>query len=294
MPPERWLQLTVLPPEPGKAQRPELLPALLTELGGSGVEESEEGLTTFLPPPQDLEAFLAFAEQTLREGAGAPKLQLRWRWQPHEEWETLWRRGLEPRRITERILVAPSWTSVTPSLGQLQITLDPGVAFGTAEHPTTRGCLRLLDVRVKPGDRVADVGAGSGILSIAAALLGAGSVLAFEMDPMACQAAEENLSANGVDDRIEVAQETVLPDQPLRGGPYQGVVANLQSGLLLSLFRPFRESLVKNGWLIASGILLDEREEVLAGATGAGFSLEEEDREEIWWSGAFRRSRCDP
>ena len=293
MPPERWLQLTVRPPEPGDAQRPELLPALLTELGGSGVEESEEGLTTFLPPPQDLEGFLAVAEQTLREGAGAPKLHLTWSWQPHEEWETLWRRGLEPRRITERILVAPSWTPVTPSPGQLLITLDPGVAFGTAEHPTTRGCLRLLDIRVETGDRIADVGAGSGILSIAAALLGAGSVLAFEMDPLACEAAEENLLANGVEDRIEVARETVLPDHPLRGGPYQGVVANLQTSLLLPLLCSFRESLVDEGWLIASGILLEEREEVLAGAKDAGFSLEEEDGEEIWWSGAFRLSRRD-
>jgi ribosomal protein L11 methyltransferase len=167
------------------------------------------------------------------------------------------------------------------------------VAFGTAEHPTTRGCLRLLDTRVKAGDRIADVGAGSGILSIAAARLGAGSVLAFEMDPMACEAARENLSANGVEDRIQVAQETVLPDHPLEGGPYQGVVANLQSSLLLPLFSSFRQALREGGWLIASGILLEEREEVLAGAEEAGFCLEEEDREETWWSGAFRLSAPD-
>lgn len=251
------------------------------------MEETGNALRTFLPPPDDLDAFLEEARRHLDSLAGEGAVELEWRWQPQEDWESLWKRGLGVRRVTDRLVVAPSWEDVSPARGDLLITLDPGMAFGTAEHPTTRGCLRLLDGRVGRGDRIADVGAGSGILSIAAALLGAREVLALEMDELACQAARSNVEANDVGDRVRVCREEVGGRGPLPGEPRQGIVANLQRLLLLPLLTSFRESLAPGGWLIVSGILLREWDGMVRHATEAGFGLEEEDREGEWWSGGF-------
>jgi ribosomal protein L11 methyltransferase len=264
----------------------ELLPELLLALGGRGVEEIGDSFTTYVPPPADLEAFLHELRARLRE-VGARGAELLWTWQPQEDWETLWRRGLGPRRITQRLLVAPTWDIPEVGEGEILIVLDPGMAFGTAEHATTRGCLRLLDARVREGDRVADIGSGSGILSIAAAKMGAREVLGVEVDPLACEVAEENLIANGVQDRVRILAEEVREKDPLPGSPYQGVVANIQRLVLLPLLISFRDSLAPGGWLILSGILTEERDEVLAATSRHGLLLEEEDGEGDWWSGAF-------
>ena len=186
MTPDRWLTLTVRLAEAAVEAEPhldpvrELVPQLLLEVGGAGVEESSDTFTTYLPPPEELDDFLATVRSRLN--AFAPgRGQLEWGWQPHEDWEELWRQGLGPRRITPRIVVAPTWDTPVKNPGEILITLDPGMAFGTAEHATTRGCLRLLDGRVQQDDRVADIGSGSGILSIAAVHLGAKKVLAVEL-----------------------------------------------------------------------------------------------------------------
>ena len=263
------------------------MPAVLLELGGSAVEESEGTLVTFLPPPSDLEAFLDTVRHRLQELSPSAELHLTWRWQPQKDWETLWRQGLGPRRITPRLIVVPSWEQVEPQPGETLLYLDPGVAFGTAEHATTRGCLRLLDSRVSERSRIADVGAGSGILSIAAAQLGAREVLALEVDKMACETALQNVSRNGVEDRVKVIEAQVGPDTVLPDPPFDGIVANLQSHLLCPLFSTFRRSLLPEGWLVVSGILLGERDEVLSVALDEGFTPVEDDQEDEWWTGAF-------
>ena len=294
--PHRWLTLTVRLTEPtSEAESPldpvrELVPQLLLELGGRGVEETADAFTTYLPPPEDLDAFLATVRSRLEEVA-PERGQLHWAWQPHEDWEKLWRRGLGPRRITPRIMVTPTWDTPKADPEGILITLDPGMAFGTAEHATTRGCLRLLDGRVREGDRVADIGSGSGILSIAAVHLGAKEVLAVEMDPMSCDAARENLLANGVEDRVRILVEEIRGDSPLPQAPFQGIVANIQRFILVPLLPALGASLAPGGWLILSGILLEEREDLLDSTTHQGFSLEEEDQEGEWWSGVFRLTR---
>lgn len=287
MPPDRWLVLTVsLPSETPEGETWESIPEFLLSLGGGGVQETREGFTTYLLPPPELDGFLARVREGLnRIVPGAP--EVRWSWQPHEDWEHLWRKGLGPRRVTPRITVAPSWDLPSVPEEEILICLDPGMAFGTAEHATTRGCLRLLDGRVREGDRVADIGAGSGILSIAAVRLGAVEVLAVEVDPMACQAARENLEANGVAERVNLLTREVRAGDPLAGAPFQGIVSNIQPFVLEPLLPTFRESLVSGGWLILSGLLLEEKDELLASARAEGFVLEDEDWEETWWSGAF-------
>lgn len=256
------------------------------------MEEREGVATTYLLPPEDPESFASAALEQLRRRTGMPDLAVSWRWQAHEDWQELWKRGLDVRRITDRLVVHPSWLDPEERAGDLVIQLDPGMAFGTAEHGTTRGCLRLLDARVRPGDHILDVGAGSGILSIAAAKLGATRVRAIELDPLACEAAVENVATNDVADTVHV-EERVVTREWLRGlRPVDGVVANLETHLLLPLLEGLYHALKAGGWLVLSGILAHEREAVLQAIDVSclgGLRLESEDRDGDWWTAGLRR-----
>src|SRR5690606_9973591 len=138
------------------------------------------------------------------------------------------------------------------------VVVDPGMAFGTAEHGTTRGALRLLDRALVPGTRVLDVGAGSAILAVAAALLGAREVVAVEGDPVAAEYALENLERNRVSDRVRWIGAWADPGLLRTLRPADGVLANIESGPLRRLLRGFRDALVPSGWLITSGLLAEE------------------------------------
>jgi ribosomal protein L11 methyltransferase len=280
---------------PGDEDLRSLLVEELMALPVRGVEEGEGVLLVYLPPPEgEIEAVLDELRSHLQEASGVDSLPLRYRWQVHEEWSDRWQRGLGPRRITERLVVSPSWVDPQLEPGDLLITLDPGMAFGTAEHATTRGCLRLLERVVRPGQRMADVGAGSGILSIAAALLGAGRVLALEMDPWSCVAARENVRANGVEARVTVREELAGPEFLPDEAPFDGIVANIEAGVLTPLLAGFRSGLVAGGWLILSGIMAHEKSDVLEATVHQGFTFREADEEDGWWSGRFTTDEPTP
>jgi ribosomal protein L11 methyltransferase len=161
------------------------------------------------------------------------------------------------------------------------------MAFGTAEHPTTRGCLRTLEALVAEGERVADVGTGSGILAITAALLGASKVVALESDPWASAAARENAVANAVDGRVEILDTTVGAGVLALLGPFDGIVANIETGVLIPLLPDFRLALAPSGWLVLSGILAVEADGVVQAAMREGLSLTCQDSEAEWWTGGF-------
>jgi len=265
----------------------ETIAAFLVQLGGTAVEERDGSFVTYLPPPPDLEAFLEKVRRELAEIPLTSDLELTWGWQPHEDWEALWKKGLGPRRITPRLTVAPSWVDYRPGEGEILLTMDPGMAFGTAEHATTRSCLRALTRYLVPGERIADVGSGSGILSIAAVLLGAGTVTALEMDEGSCDAARENLARNGIQKGVRVLNRTAVAGELLPEAPFDGILANIQSGTLLPLLPVFRESLVPRGWFAASGILVEEQHTFLDAATEGGWTLQEAEEEGEWWTGVL-------
>lgn len=287
-PPTRWFVLSVLPPDPDSG---DFLADLMVGLGGRAVVEEGDRLVTHLPEPVDPEATAERLERTLVEALGVTALDVRTGWQPHEEWAEVWRRGLVPRRIGERIVVTPSWHRADVEAADLVIVLDPGMAFGTAEHGTTRGCLRLLERVVHEGDRVADVGTGSGIQAIAAARLGAADVLAIEGDPWAVDAARANIEINGVGDVVGVFTSWVQTSElPRLLGSRDGVVANIESGVLRGLLPGFRQALPDGTWLILGGILAGEWGSMVQDVREAGFTLEDADQDEEWCSGLFRRS----
>ena len=292
--PDRWMVIEVARPESD-----DMLGLLVEELlafAGRGVEERSDSVLAYLPEPSEApDVILAEVAARIASVTGGATPELTYHWQSHEDWEEIWKRGFASRRVTDRIVVAPIWEDRAPGPGEVVLSLEPGMAFGTAEHPTTRGSLRLLDHRVSAGEQIADIGAGSGILAIAAALLGAERVVAVEMDAWSCAAARENVERNGVQDRVEIREGAVAPDFLPGEPPFDGIVANIESGILERLLPGFRSGLREDGWLIVSGILESESLELAAFARECGFALEAVDREGGWWTAAFRAgSAPDP
>jgi ribosomal protein L11 methyltransferase len=184
-----------------------------------------------------------------------------------QDWATAWRQHFTPQAIGP-FLIAPSWCEVQPGPDQHLIRLDPGMAFGTGLHPSTRLCLLALAEAVAPGDAVLDVGTGSGILAIAAARLGAAPVVALDIDPQAVAIALANAAANGVT-LAPVAGR--LEDQPPAG--FDLVLANLLAPTLVTLAPSLAERTRAGGTLVASGVLSEQAEAVGAALGAAGFRL---------------------
>ena len=291
MSPARWLELRARRLGGTAGEDAGLLAEALLALGGRAVEERGGWLVTHLPEPPDPDALLAGAAARLEALVGGP-VALEHGWREAEDWAEAWKRGLAPRRITPRLWVTPSWDeqSLRARVGpdERVVVVDPGMAFGTAEHGTTRGALRLLDRALEPGQRVLDVGAGSAILAVAAALLGAREVVAVEGDPVAGEYARENLARNRVADRVRWVEAWADPDLLRDLGPADGILANIESGPLRTLLPGFGDALRPGGWLILSGLLAEEWEAFAAEVERAGLPLVEHDEDGGWRSGRFR------
>ncbi len=283
--PDRWLAVAITAPDP---RTNALVAAELVRRGARAVVEEATGtLVTHFPPPSDVSAWLTSLRGDLMVATGR-SVDLRWHWQPHEEWAEYWKRGLKPTRVSRRITVAPTWDVPPKPDGGVLIVLDPGIAFGTARHASTRCALRLLDTVVRPGDCIADVGTGSGILAIAAAKLGAARVAAADNDPFACAAARDNVGVNQVDDVVGVHVREVSSEWLGERHPLDGVAANIEDGVLTSLLPGFAAALAPGGWLMVSGLLAEESGDFAYEAAPYGFRLREDDAEDGWWAGTFR------
>lgn len=200
------------------------------------------------------------------------------------DWGAAWRRGLRERRVGERIVVAPTWTTPELRQGDVLLSIDPEMAFGTGEHGTTRGMLRLLQQLDCSGARVLDVGTGSAILAIAAALLGAVRVDAVESDADALINARDNVERHGVSAQVHLEHALVDTAWLHAHGTYDIILANILSSVIRPLLPAFRGALAPGGALLVSGILEQEADDVLADAAAAGFRAIIEDLEDEWWS----------
>ena len=191
-----------------------------------------------------------------------------------DEWKDAWKKHFYVLHIGRRIAVVPTWRRYRSKSSDVVVLLDPGMAFGTGHHPTTRTCLELLEDLVKPGMSVLDVGSGSGILAIAAAKLGARSVVGLEIDPVAVTVAESNIRENGVAHLVEVVQGT-LPHAALPPGDFDLVLANISSKVVSDLAHHLVEALGPGGALVVSGIILDQRAAVISRFEDKGAVVEQ-------------------
>ncbi|MDD4199977.1 MAG: 50S ribosomal protein L11 methyltransferase [Eubacteriales bacterium] len=202
-------------------------------------------------------------------------------------WQDAWKENFKPTQVTEKIVVKPTWEEYEPKTGQLVIQIDPGMAFGTGTHETTSLCMKMLEKYLKPEMKVMDVGCGSGILAISAALQGCKDILGIEIEPDAVRVAVENVELNEVDDVVTIKEGDLT-----KGLNYKAdiVVANLMHNLIMELAPSARKHLVRGGIFISSGILIEKKDQVAKAIKEAKFEILEipEDGE---WCAIVARSR---
>jgi ribosomal protein L11 methyltransferase len=198
-----------------------------------------------------------------------------------EEWATAWKKYYHPVKISERFTIVPTWEEYSPvSSDELIIELDPGMAFGTGTHPTTVMCIQALERTVKSGDKVIDVGTGSGVLSIAAAMLGAEQIRAFDLDEVAVKSARLNIKLNKVNDCVTVSQNNLLDGVEDQAADV--VVANILAEVILRFTEDVARVVKPGGQFIASGIIQPKKDQVKDALIQAGFEIAESIVMEDW------------
>lgn len=283
-----------------------------------GIENTQEDGATLIGCLVDVEGSAEQVEklaQALTEFGAVGVMS-----KPFEEqnWSEVWKQFFKPRRIGKHFVVRPTWEEFGSSAEDLTIVLDPGEAFGTGDHPTTRMCLMLMEGADIGGRKVADIGCGSGILSIGACLLGAASVDAVDIESASVQVSEENARLNRVDFRAivgegvrslldpadakslaEAAAEWEQDEVPLRERPemsaglptikpvYDVVISNIISAILIRMAPDVAMAVVPAGYWIVSGIIDMNWPDVLATANQVGFTLEELLNEGDWKAARF-------
>ncbi len=218
---------------------------------------------------------------------------LAWKRVPRIDWRDSWKRHFQPISVRRVLLVRPSWSRRRAAKGQASVVLDPGLSFGTGQHPTTGFCLRAV-ARHRPPDRrgpvaFLDVGTGSGILAIAAAKLGFAPVAAFDFDPDAVRIARQNAVRNGVAERIRLQRKNVARLARAARGRYGVVCANLTADLLVRHGESLLSQVVPGGHLVLAGILDEEFDGVAARFESWGARRVAEQRGGEWRSGTFQR-----
>ena len=202
-----------------------------------------------------------------------------------DDWIDIWKKHFRPLHIGERVVVCPEWIEYAPKEGEAVVRLDSNMAFGTGEHETTAMCLELLQQYLRPGDAVVDVGCGSGILGIAALLMGAGFAYMTDIDYVAVQSASHNAALNGVDGRAKIALSDLLEDADVRG---QVMTANITADILCRLAGSIPKNLCPGGALILSGIIAPKLAQVIAAYEGVGLHLVKQLQRGEWYALAFR------
>ncbi len=274
-----WLEIII----PAPAFAVDLICHAMVELGSQGVTIEERQLDTFIMPDPDKDSPEHFrlkayfpntdaAEQLLQQVAerlqaltallpNLPSIEVELYPVQQQDWAEDWKQHFSVTRIGRRLVIKPTWEDFTAEDEDAVVTLDPGMAFGTGTHDTTRLCLEALAQLFdqEPLQRVLDVGTGSGILAIAAAALGAQQVVACDIDPQSCLVAAENTRLNGVDSRVQITGQAL---DELEGN-FQLVLANILAEENIRLAPQLVSRLAPGGSLILSGILVEKEQLVI-------------------------------
>lgn len=245
----------------------------LETFGCKGMSSQREGnssvIAAYVPKVSshvlDLSALaLQVKQDALCFEVGAPSIQ--WRLIDEEDWASGWKAYWKPQNVGDRLLIHPAWLPLPEQTDRTILKLEPGVAFGTGDHATTQLCLEALEMRL--GDHpelitIADIGCGSGILSVGALLLGAKKAYAVDTDPLAVKATQENVTLNNIDpSRLDVAEGSVEVIVDMIPEPVEGIVCNILAHVIVELIPEWEPFTKPETWGILSGVLLDQAKAV--------------------------------
>lgn len=288
--PSHWLQLSV-------AAAPEAFDAIsnfLIERGSPGVAIRKQEVRGYFAEPFDagllrreLRTFLADIKKYHPSCVKPPAVK--WRIVKEEDWNRRWRKFIKPQKVGKAFWITPPWLPVPNFRRRQVITIEPGMAFGTGSHATTRGCLEFLEkIAAQLGNNeftALDIGTGSGILSIALAKLGAARIWAIDNDPVALDVARENVRLNGAEKKVFLAGTAVGRIRK----SFTVVVANLTAETIIELAPALTKRVAARGFLILSGILNWQAERVIAAIGAAGWVVIARKREKQWTTLLLRR-----
>ncbi|EOT30620.1 50S ribosomal protein L11 methyltransferase [Enterococcus saccharolyticus] len=208
-----------------------------------------------------------------------------------ENWATAWKKYYHPVHISRYLTIVPSWEEYTPQhTDEKIITLDPGMAFGTGTHPTTRLTLQALEVTLRGGETVLDVGTGSGVLSIASKYLGADEVHAFDLDDVAVQAAQENMDLNAIASDVQVSANDLLKGIDT---PADIIVANILADIIVLMVPDAWRLLKQEGTLIVSGIIHEKKQMVIDALEAQGFEVDQVFQQKDWYAIILKKPEED-
>ncbi|MCL5105186.1 MAG: 50S ribosomal protein L11 methyltransferase [Armatimonadetes bacterium] len=246
----------------------------------------------YLPVDDRLEGRLSNIRERIRRlpelGLPLASDEISLKWVSEDEWADAWKTFFKPIRLSN-IVIKPSWEEFEPEEGDVVIDIDPGMAFGTGNHPTTQLCIGALRDYIEGGDTVLDVGTGSGILAMVAARLGAARVVGLDIDSVAVEAARENVERLGLDRVIQIDRA----DSPKAfDGQADVVIANIVPRVIIDMAPDLAAKVAPSGTLIASGIVTERADEVIAALENAGLKMLEQRRDAEWVSLIMQNDEC--
>jgi ribosomal protein L11 methyltransferase len=242
-------------------------------------DKTVASVSVFIPAEKSAPDALAFIKE--RAAAESLDIKLDINGVNEEDWANTWKAYYKTTRIGKNMVIVPAWESYEPKEGEVIIRMDPGMAFGTGTHETTRLVIRMMQDEPLLGKRVLDVGTGSGILSIAASKLGAAWCNAYDIDPVAVKVARENAKDGGCDN-VTVEVSDLLADVDLSSGKYDFCVANIVSDIIIRMMPDLSKYVKDEAPVILSGIIESRADEVRASVTENGYKIERELYENDW------------
>jgi ribosomal protein L11 methyltransferase len=264
---------------------------LLSELGFEGFWEDEDCLRCYMARQRWQDEMMPEIRSMLgllvrSSATESPKISLHEL--PERNWNQEWEKSIAPIRVTNSIVIAPTWHRYDAAPGELLLRIDPKMAFGTGYHESTRLILRMLQKHLRPGDAVLDIGTGTGVLAIAAIKLGACNAIGLDVDEWAYANAIENVRLNRVEERVQIIHGD---HRAVPRGSFDMITANIQRNVIEEILPELSFRLSPGGRILLSGLLREDREQVQGAAQEAALNMTDESAENEWLALAFTSAK---